>query len=211
MHPTIPPGGIRPPIRPDCGASARLAADGPSTGRDDLVRACQRGRDGTDPRLLRGPLGVRAPHLPDPLEPRRRRGRELLPRLLPARPRPLPRDDDPAPASSCARRTASSGGCASSTRSSTSSSSTPATSARSCSSTAGSPSSTTCPAVPARSRSRERPRIRVERPRRRHRGGARRSSRCPIAAVAPGIRAAARPRARPTPVVTTSAEAATHR
>ena len=99
-HPTIPPGGIRRrPARPGLRrrASARLAADGPRPRRDGLVRARQRGGDGPDPRLLRGPLGVRAAHLPDPLEPRWGRGRELLARLLPARARPLPRDDDAPP------------------------------------------------------------------------------------------------------------------
>src|SRR6476646_10259396 len=64
---------------------------------DHAVRPCQRGRDVADPRLLRRALGLRAAHLPDPMEPRRRRRRELLARLLPARPRPLPRDDDAPP------------------------------------------------------------------------------------------------------------------
>ena len=38
---------------------------------DGAVRARQRGRDVADPRLLRRPLGVRAAHVPDPVEHRR--------------------------------------------------------------------------------------------------------------------------------------------
>src|SRR6185369_17529305 len=61
------------------------------------LRPCQRGRDGPDPRLLPDPLGVRAPHVPDSLEPRRNGRRELLARLLAAGPGAVPRDDDPSP------------------------------------------------------------------------------------------------------------------
>ena len=57
------------------------------------LRARQRGRVRPDPRLLPGPLGVRAAHVPDPVEPRRRRARELLARLLPARPGAVRRAD----------------------------------------------------------------------------------------------------------------------
>ena len=53
-----------------------------------LVRARQRSRDGPHPRLLRRPLGLRAAHVPDPLEPRGRGRRELLAGLLAARPGP---------------------------------------------------------------------------------------------------------------------------
>src|SRR6266545_1558865 len=59
------------------------------------VRARERGRDGPHPRLLCGEVGVRTAPLPDPLEPPGRRQRVVLAGLLPARPRRLPRDDDP--------------------------------------------------------------------------------------------------------------------
>ncbi len=55
------------------------------------LRPRERGRAGADPRLLRGRLGVRAPHLPHPVRPGWDRARELQPRLLPLGPRPLRR------------------------------------------------------------------------------------------------------------------------
>ena len=77
--------------------SGAATCAGCSAPGDRLVRPRQRSRDGPHPRLLRRPLGVRAAHVPDPLEPRGRGGRELLARLLAARPGLLPRDDDAAP------------------------------------------------------------------------------------------------------------------
>src|SRR5262245_30673694 len=73
--------------RPSTGAiaAARCSTD------DSPIRPRQRGRDVADPRFLRGPLGVRAAHIPDPVEPRWRRRRELLAGLLAARPEPVPR------------------------------------------------------------------------------------------------------------------------
>src|SRR4029078_4680866 len=62
-----------------------------------IVRPRQRGGNGPHPRLLSGSLGVRAPHVPDPVEPGRRGRRELLARLLAAGPRPQPGDDTPPP------------------------------------------------------------------------------------------------------------------
>src|SRR5687768_15443669 len=61
------------------------------------IRPRERSRDVADPRLLWRPLGVRAAHLPDPVEPRRRRRGELRAGLLPRGSRPVPRDDDAPP------------------------------------------------------------------------------------------------------------------
>ena len=119
-------------------------ADGSPTG-ERALRPRQRGGDGPDPRLLRGPLGVRAAHVPDPVEPRRRRRRELLAGLLPARPRPLPRADDAPPEARAQEEPQAAPPARALSRTSTSSCSTPATSGRSCSSTGSSPWSTTCP------------------------------------------------------------------
>ena len=95
-----PSGWTSPPGRATWSAGSTPSGS-PGAGRrptgERALRACQRGRDVPDPRLLRRALGVRAGHLPDPVEPRWRRHRELLAGLLPARSRPLPRDDDAPP------------------------------------------------------------------------------------------------------------------
>ena len=95
-----PCGWTSPPGRATWSAGS-TPSDGPGVGRrrtgERALRACQRGRDVADPGLLRGALGVRAGHVPDPVEPRWRRHRELLAGLLPAGSRPLPRDDDAPP------------------------------------------------------------------------------------------------------------------
>ena len=70
--------------------------DRPAARDRSAVRACERGGDGAHPRLLRDRLGVRAAYVPDPVESRGRRRRELA-GLLPGRARPLPRDDHPPP------------------------------------------------------------------------------------------------------------------
>ena len=107
------------------------------------LRPRERGRAGADPRLLRGRLGVRAAHVPDPVEPRRRgRVESFTPDFYLPGARPVPRADHAQAEPRAQEEPQAAPPARALSRTSGSSSSTRATSGRCCSSTGGSPSPT---------------------------------------------------------------------